>query len=318
VALLKNLDLVWNLRRIAMSKPKLSVLLPLAVTLMMLTACADQGTPTVAAAPAPSVFPAPLNQSTNIASGPLTVSGPLIVEHQLDVLAQREGIVVKLLSETGAHVRTGDRLAQLDDRQLDADLEAARAKTRSTDADLKNWQAEARVLEADFSRAQKMYDAQLITREQWEHAKFKAEADQWDVQRVQQLLVNCKEVEHSLELELEKTRIRSPFSGIVARRYVREGQQVAKGDRLFWVTAEAPLRMRFTLPEKYLGALKRGQQLPLAIPDFPGDQRTARVVELSPVVDPTSGTFDGLVEVIGPAGPLRPGMNAMLRIENRR
>jgi RND family efflux transporter MFP subunit len=160
-----------------------------------------------------------------------------------------------------------------------------------------------------------MYDAQLITREQWEHVKFKAEADQWDVQRVEQLLINYKEVEHSLELELEKTRIRSPFSGIVARRYVREGQQVAKGDRLFWVTAEAPLRMRFTLPEKYLGTLKRGQQLPLTIPDFPNEPHTAKVVELSPVVDPTSGTFDGLVEVTGVVGRLRPGMSAILRIE---
>jgi membrane fusion protein (multidrug efflux system) len=303
----------------AMSEPKPYVFFLLPAALMMLTACADQGTPTVAAAPAPSAStnPAPSNQRTNLASGPLTVSGPLIVEHQLDVLAQREGIVVKLLSETGAHVRTGDLLAQLDDRQLEADLEAARAKTRSTDADLKNWQAEARVLEADFSRAQKMYDAQLITREQWEHVKFKAEADQWDVQRVQQLLVNYKEVERSLELELEKTRIRSPFAGIVARRYVREGQQVARSDRLFWVTAEAPLRMRFTLPEKYLGTVKRGQQLPLAIPDFPGEERMAKVIELSPVVDPTSGTFDGLVEVMGPVGPLRPGMSAILRIEPR-
>jgi RND family efflux transporter MFP subunit len=160
-----------------------------------------------------------------------------------------------------------------------------------------------------------MYDAQLITREQWEHVKFKAEADQWDVQRVEQLLINYKQVEHSLELELEKARIRTPFSGIVARRYVREGQQVAKGDRLFWVTAEAPLRMRFTLPEKYLGTLKRGQQFPLTIPDFPSESHTARVVELSPVVDPTSGTFDGLVEVTGVVGRLRPGMSAILRIE---
>jgi membrane fusion protein (multidrug efflux system) len=303
--------------KIAMSKPKLYVFLPLTAALMMLAACADQGTPTVAAAPAPSAStnPAPPNQSINIASSPLTVSGPLIVEHQLDVLAQREGIVVKLLSETGAHVRSGDLLAQLDDRQLEADLEAARAKTRSTDADLKNWQAEAHVLEADFSRAQKMYDAQLITREQWEHAKFKAEADQWDVKRVEQLLLNCREIERSLELELEKTHIRAPFSGIIARRYVREGQQVAKGDRLFWVTAEAPLRMRFTLPEKYLGRLKRGQQLPLTIPDFPKEEHTAKVIELSPVVDPTSGTFDGLVEVTGATGSLRPGMSAMLQIE---
>jgi membrane fusion protein (multidrug efflux system) len=300
-----------------MSKPNLYALFFLLAGLIVLSACSDRATSSVAAAPVPSKSPDPAqpDPKPDVVSEALTVSGPLIVEHQLDVLAQRDGVVTKLFSDTGGRVRTGDLLAQLDDRQLDADLQAARAKTRSTDADLKNWQAEARVLEADFSRAQKMYDAQLITREQWEHVKFKAEADQWDVQRVEQLLINYKEVEHSLELELEKTRIRAPFSGIVARRYVREGQQVAKGDRLFWVTAEAPLRMRFTLPEKYLGTLKRGQQLSLTIPDFPSEPHTAKVVELSPVVDPTSGTFDGLVEVTGAVGRLRPGMSAILRIE---
>ncbi len=290
-------------------------LILLAMLSLGMVACSSNHTETVAAAPAPEVVPAAAAASRPSSDG-LTITGPLIVEHQLDVLAQREGVVAKLFSETGKRVRTGDLLAQLDDRQLAADLEAARAKTRSTDADLKNWKAEARVLEADASRAQKMWDAQLITREQWEHAKFKAEADEWDVQRVEQMLVNFKEVEHSLELELEKTRIRAPFSGVVARRYVREGQQVTRGDRLFWVTAEAPLRMRFTLPEKFLGSVKLGQQLALTVPDFPDEEHRAKVVEVSPVVDPTSGTFDGMVEVAGPSGRLRPGMSAVVHLDS--
>jgi RND family efflux transporter MFP subunit len=285
-----------------------------------LGACSDKTAGSVVAAPPAPVTPAPASTSSDsghTAADTLSVSGPLVVEHQLDILAQREGVIAKLSSEAGGRVRAGDLLAQLDDRQLVADLEAARAKTRSTEADLKNWQAEARVLEADFSRAQKMWDAQLITREQWEHAKFKAEADQWDVRRVEQLLINVRESERSLELELEKTKIQAPFAGVVARRYVREGQQVARGDRLFWVTAEAPLRMRFTLPEKFMGTLKLGQRLALTVPDFAGEEHPAKVVELSPVVDPTSGSFDGLVEVVGPVGRLRPGMNAILHLETR-
>jgi len=284
-------------------------------TLSLGMACSSNSTETVAAAPAAAVAPVATEPSRPVSDN-LTISGPLIVEHQLDVLAQREGLVAKLFSDTGKRVPTGGLLAQLDDRQLAADLEAARAKTRSTDADLKNWKAEARVLEADASRAQKMWDAQLITREQWEHAKFKAEADQWDVQRVEQMLINSREAEHSLELELEKTRIRAPFAGIVARRYVREGQQVARGDRLFWVTAEAPLRMRFTLPEKFVGRIKLGQQLALKLPDFPDEEHRAKVVEMSPVVDPTSGTFEGMVEVAGPSGRLRPGMSAVVHIDS--
>jgi RND family efflux transporter MFP subunit len=290
----------------------------LGMALVLLSACSDRSTPVAAAASVSAATAAPTSApASSDSADSLNVTGPLIVEHQLDVLAQREGVVTQLLGETGARVRAGDLLAQLDDRQLSADLEAARAKTRSTEADLENWKSEARALEADFARAQKMLDAQLITHEQWEHAKFKAEADQWDVKRVDQLLINCKETERSLELEMEKTRIRAPFSGVVARRYIREGQQVARGDRLFWVTAEAPLRMRFTLPEKFLGTVKLGQQAPLTFPDFPGEEHAAWVVELSPVVDPASGTFDGLVEVRGPVGRLRPGMNAVLHLETR-
>ena len=86
------------------------------------------------------------------------------MEHQLDVLAQRDGVIAELRSEAGAHVHAGDLLAQLDDRQLTADLEAARAKTRSTEADLKNWEAEAKVMQADYDRAQKMWDAQIISK----------------------------------------------------------------------------------------------------------------------------------------------------------
>jgi membrane fusion protein (multidrug efflux system) len=225
-------------------------------------------------------------------------------------------VVSAILAEPGTQIKLGQVLGKLDDRQLAADLDAARAKTLSTEADLKNWQAEAKVLQADFDRAQKMWDYHIISQEQLDHARYQAESDQWDVKREQQLLVNAQQVQRSLELELEKTRVTAPFSGIVARRYVGVGQQVAKGDRLFWVTAEAPLRIRFTLPEKYLGRMKRGAQLALTTPDLPDEKHTVRVVEISPVVDPASGTIEVLAELMGKPGHLRPGMTSNVLIAN--
>jgi membrane fusion protein (multidrug efflux system) len=283
-------------------------------------ACSEKGME-VSAAPAPSPTGAPA--PAPVASVPpsdssFTVSGPLIVEHQLDVLAQRDGTIAELRSEAGAHVRAGDLLAQIDDRQLTADLEAARAKTRSTEADLRNWEAEAKVMESDYERAQKMWDAHIISNEQLEHAKFKAESETWDVRRVRELLTDDTQTQRSLELELEKTQIRAPFSGVVARRYVREGQQVSKGERLFWVTAEGPLNMRFTLPEKFIGRIQKGQVLPMTVADLPGQKYQVRVVEVSPVVDPASSTIEVAVELEGKAGMLRPGMDASVSLENLR
>jgi len=299
-------------------KPNGLALILLGMALLPWLGCSQKSAEVIAApSPAGSGTPAPAESISASDSG-LTVSGPLIVEHQLDVLAQHEGVIAELRSEAGAHVRAGDLLARLDDRQLAADLEAARAKTHSTEADLKVWQSEARVLQSDYERAEKMWEAQLITREQLDHAKFKAEADAYDVQRVEQLLVNAQQTQRSLELELDKTQIRAPFSGVVARRYVRQGQQVAKGDRLFWVTAEGPLGMRFTLPEKFIGRIHKGQELPMMTPDLPDQKYKVRVVEVSPVVDPASSTIEVTVELEGKPGSLRPGMDASVSLANLR
>jgi membrane fusion protein (multidrug efflux system) len=155
----------------------------------------------------------------------------------------------------------------------------------------------------------------LITQEQLQHAQYKAESDQWDIKRVSEMLVGAHEEERSLELELEKTKITAPFDGLIARRYIREGQSITKGERLFWVTAERPLRLRFTLPEGFLGHLKKGQELPLTSPDVPLEKHAVKIMEISPVVDPSSGTIEILTELVGEAGNLRPGMSASVRVD---
>jgi membrane fusion protein (multidrug efflux system) len=244
-------------------------------------------------------------------------SGPLIVEHQVDVAAQRDGVVDEVQAEPGLMVHEGQLLAQLDDRQVTADLDAARARTRSTAADLKNWEAEAKVLEADAERSRKMWEAQLITQEQFDHARYKAESDQWDVKRVQEMLVTAQQTERSLELELEKTRIRAPFSGIVARRYVRAGQQVNHGDRMFWITETSPLRVKFTLPERFAGKIQRGQTLEVTSVDSGDAKYSAKVTEISPVIDPSSGTIEVLAQLVGSTKDLRPGMTTSIRVPNQ-
>jgi RND family efflux transporter MFP subunit len=242
------------------------------------------------------------------------VSGPLIVEHQVELTTQRDGTITKINTEAGARVKAGTLLAQLDDRQITANLEAGRAKSRSIENDLKNWQAEVEVVKADLVRAQRLWDEGLIPQDQLLHAKYKVESEQWDIKRVSELLNTSRQEERSLELELEKTRITAPFDCLVARRYAREGQSVTRGEKLFWVTAESPLLLRFTLPEKFLGHIKIGQQLELSSPNAPGEKHTAKIKEVSSVIDPSSGTFDVLAEVPGARGTLRPGMTANARL----
>jgi RND family efflux transporter MFP subunit len=285
---------------------------------LLAVACSDTN-PAASANPTPVTTPStrPVAAVESADAG-LTVSGPLIVEHQLDITAQRDGILDKIFFDAPAHVKAGTLLGQLDARQIQANLDAAKAKSRSIEADLKNWESEAEVLKADYVRQQRLFSLGLTSEEQLQHAQYKAESDIYDIQRVKETLITSHEEEHSLQLELEKTKIVAPFDGVVARRYAREGQSVAKGDRLFWVTAEGPILMRFTMPEKFFGRIHPGQPMEIMSPDVAGEKHAARVKQISPVIDPSSGTFEVLVELVGDRGSLRPGMTASARIDTPR
>jgi len=297
------------------------ILVGLGATLLAM-GCGDEKAPVggVTNAAAPAVTPAPAKPVVPKPSEPvdagLSVSGPIIVEHEVELTAQRDGLLQKIYVDAPARVKAGALLAELDGRQIQANLAAARAKTRSVEADLKNWEAEAEVLKADYGRQKNLFASGLTSQEQLEHAKYKAESDQWDILRVKETLNTAKEEEHSLEIELEKTKLTAPFSGLIARRYVREGQNVTKGERLFWVTAESPLLMRFTLPEKYFGKMRTGQPVEVICADVPAEKHAGKVKQVSPVVDPSSGTFEVLVELTGDRGTLRPGMTAQAHLEN--
>jgi RND family efflux transporter MFP subunit len=270
-------------------------------------------------APVQASSPKPVTLQPAAPSSPtFLASGPLVVENQVDVAAQRDGVVARVDVDAGTPVRKGQLLGTLDDRQIAADKDAADAKVLSTQADLQGWEGEVKVLQADRERAEKMWEAQLITKQELDHARYKVEADQYDVQRVRENLKNAQAVARSLDLELEKTRIRAPFDGVVARRYVRVGQRVAVGDRLFWVTAVAPLRIRFTLPERFLGRIKAGDPLTVTAVAGAEQPHQAKVLRVSPVVDPSSGTIEVLAELTGNTGDLRPGMTANVQLPERK
>ena len=284
------------------------------VALLAMNACSGtKPDPAKAANPTPSPLPAAAPKPDDT----FVTSGPLVVENQVDVAAQREGVVAEILVDVGAAVRKGQLLAKLDDRQLSADTDMARARIAQIQANVENWEAEVKVLEADRERAEKMSEAQLITKQDLDHVRFKLIAGEFELERERHALKSVQAQARSIDLELAKTHVGAPFGGVVARRYVRVGQKVAVGDRLFWVTAVAPVRVRFTLPEKFVGKVHPGAVVTVTTANAPEEEHSATVIFVSPVVDPSSGTIEVLAELTGPPGDLRPGMTAQVRVAQR-
>jgi multidrug efflux pump subunit AcrA (membrane-fusion protein) len=74
--------------------------------------------------------------------------------------------------------------------------------------------------------------------------------------------------------------------------------------------------VKFALPESYLGRLRKGTELVVVTSATPGEVHQARVVLVSPVVDPASDTIDVTAELLGPFTNLRPGMTANIRLRD--
>ena len=275
------------------------------------TAPANAAAPEAPVAPAKSVPPV----ENNAGDQSYVASGPIVVENQVDVAAQREGVVAKILADTGTPVRRGEVLALLDDRQLTADREASEAKLHSIEADEKNWEEQNKMDQVDLDRAEKMMKWDLITKEELDHARFKVTASKYEVEREHDNQLNAKATLRSLELDLEKMRIAAPFDGVVARRYVRAGQKVAAGEKIFWVSAVAPLLVKFTLPEKFVSKANRGDIVYVTSAGSPGAEYRAKVMQVSPVVDPASDSIDVMAELEGKPAELRPGMTANIRLQ---
>lgn len=289
--------------------------LGIAAVLALAAGCDSQRPVSVASAAAATTTPAA--DSAPRAPQFYQATGPLVVEKQVDVAAQREGLVAKIMVEAGQRVRQGQTLAQLDDRQLSADRDAARADVLASEANLNNWLAESKVLESDYGRDEALWKAQLITAQQLEHSKHRLEAAKFQSERDRQNVLFTKAKLRSLELELEKTRIVAPFDGMVARRYVREGQKVAANDRLFWVTQTEPLRVSFTLPQEFAGKVKLGETVKVSAAGAPG-QHEGKITLISPVVDPSSGTIEVRAQMEGAPAGLLPGMTVNVQVNNPR
>lgn len=270
-----------------------------------------------ASAAARPVAEAVNHPGTAAAPGDLVVTGPVTMEQQLDVVAQRPGVISSLDADVDTDVRSGQLLARLDDRQLADDRSAAEYKAKSLEADLKNWEAEVEVRQADLRRAEELRKDGINTQEALDHAKYDLTATQYEVERQRGEMESAQAALRALDMEMEKTRIVAPFDGEVSQRYVRKGQYLHIGDRLFQVTGNSPLEVRFTLPAREGAVLRRGSLVTVsATPDFQVTAPAA-VTHLSPVVDPGSGTIEVTAVLSRKMPGLLPGMVATVRVPRR-
>lgn len=230
----------------------------------------------------------------------IDVVGTLEAEQSIEVKPKRPGHVRELRLIEGASVEAGEVLAVLDDQQLRARVEVARASV--ADVEVRERNARRR-----FDRSSALKRS-AVTSEQ-EHDDARAELES---------ATAALGVAHAnlaaAEAELAETVIRAPFGGVLGQRLVDAGAFVKEGEALTWLIDLDPMEVVFAVAERYLGEVRLEQRIEARVVSHAERGFPGIVSFIDPRVDPQNRTAALKAKIENPDHALRPGQFASVTL----
>ena len=223
------------------------------------------------------------------------------------IYARTNGYLKKWYVDIGAHVKSGQLLAEIDTPEIDQQLEQARANLNTA-------QANYRLSQITANRYQDLKNTDSVARQDVDNAvgDFQAKA----------AMVNSAEyqVKYLEQLEAFK-RIYAPFDGVITARNTDIGQLIDSGSSggtakaLFQIAATRTLRVYVSVPQLYSQAAKTGLPANLTLAEFPGRKFPGKLVRNAESISTTSRTLLVEVDVDNPTGELLPGAYAEVHLK---
>lgn len=212
--------------------------------------------------------------------------GSLSAARQVAVAPEVGGRVTGIYFESGAHVRAGDPLVQLNDGP--------------DRGDLANFQAQARLAQANLLRANTLAARQFETQANVDTGKAQLEQANAGVTRTEAIIA--------------QKLVRAPFAGVLGIRQVELGQYVNAGVTLVTLTDLESLYVNFTLPEGARSQLVVGQKVLIAVDAFPKRNFEAKLTTVEPQINTDTRTIKLQATLPNPDHLLLPGMFARARL----
>ncbi len=216
----------------------------------------------------------------------LVYNSTLETEQMADVYSRIPGLVEKIYVEEGNRISKDQPLIQIEQEEYILEEERARL----------NYDKK----KSEFERFQALKDKNLISQEEFETARLD----------VRQAELQWKQA----SLNLDYTTVQSPISGVVGERLVRVGDRVQTSSKLFVIANPEDKVVKVFVPQDELPKCYINQKAVISTDVLPEEKFDGWVKRISPIVDPTSGTFKVTAGVRDARNQLRPGMFVQVRL----
>lgn len=216
----------------------------------------------------------------------LLFNSTLETEQMADVYSRIQGVVENIYVEEGDRVSNNKPLLQIEQEEY---ILAEQKAHLAYDTQ-----------KSEFDRFQALQDKNLISEEEFDNARLVLRQAELDWKQA--------------KLNLDYTIIRSPIDGVIGERFVKIGDRVQTTTRLFVVSNPREKVVKVYVPQDELPKTYLDQKVIIRSDVFPDEQFQGWVKRISPIVDPTSGTFKVTAGVRDPNNNLRPGMFVSVRL----
>lgn len=243
--------------------------------------------------PPPAMVRVAEAQLTRLAPS-IQVPGTVVSRNDARIAAEVSGRLISI-AEIGAVVAAGDLVARIDDAELLLQREEFRGTLAAQESRLG-------FLEREAERLRRLAAENNA-------AKNRLDEVETDRQTASSEIAVARARLAQVELQLERTRVRAPFGGVVTERLRTPGENTRAGDDVVRLVDPNDLEVVARAPLSSLGYIQPGDEL-----QFHSQQHTGTGVmrALVPFGDGRSHMFE--VRLAVPAEPWRVGENVRLSV----
>lgn len=246
--------------------------------------------------------------------GELLIPASVMVENTAVVLAQREGTITMLRGEEGTRVTKGQVLASFNDEDTRAAIRQAEVEISRLKVEEKQYEALVKVNRNELERENLLVREGLSSQSNAERAQYRMETSMHELDKSRLATRGAQARLEALRIELAKSLVHAPISGIVTKRYISPGTGVTSGEKLFEVSQLAPLEVKFQLPQTEYKRLSVGHLINLSFADSNNVVAQARISRIAPIADAESSTLGYRAVIISGGRSLMPGLTLNVRL----
>ena len=188
------------------------------------------------------------------------------------------GRISNLYGDEGDSVKSGEVLVRIDSTDLVAQKNQIISSLKLAEVNLQLSKVGLSKAQEDYNRAQIQFKANIIPKEQLDHAEKAFQSASAQVEIDKSKIDNAKAQLDVIITQLKNTTIVSPMDGVIAKRWVLEGNVVQPGEPIFSIYDLKNIWVTANLQETDISDVKKTRDVEISIDSYPDRKFRGKVL----------------------------------------